>query len=239
MKKLYAIGDIHGMYDQTVELLVKIREDIGNDYAKIVFIGDYVDRGPDSRKVIELIISLKTMMENPDSRIEFVFLKGNHEDMMLSDHSMKMSGSWLGNGGYETLDSYMIDVKNKVMDREALDAHIEWLRNNLVISHRDGKYFFVHAGINPYVPLDEQDKDQMIWSRTFTSYGGDYPEGVFVVHGHTPMKNPDLMTNRLNIDTGCVFGSKIPNWGGHEGYGNLTAVVLHEDKPRFIQARSW
>lgn len=213
MRKLYAIGDIHGCYNAMINVLDQIEKDIGEDDAKIVFLGDYVDRGPDSRKVIEKIMQLQA-----DGKHTYVFLRGNHEDMMFEGGEL-----WTYNGGGKTLSSYSVDGEH---DHKTFNEHRQWLLRNTVLMHRDGEYLFAHAGIDPGRKLDEQLDGDLLWSRDFNTYIGEYPENVFVVHGHTPEPFPDLRENQLNIDTGCVF------WE-HRGFGTLTAVRLGPTRGNF------
>lgn len=217
MRKLYAIGDIHGCYDALSNLLEKISLDKGDDLATIVFLGDYVDRGPDSYKVIDLLIKLQESSRRPGAKTDYVFLKGNHEEMMLGGIH---KDSWYYNGGFETIESY----KSLPNWENVLETHKQWMKENLKTLVCLGPYAFVHAGLNPLCPLDNQDENDMIWDRTFNSWSGEFPSKLFVVHGHTPVSTPDLKPWQLNIDTGCVFGKDYP-----EKYGKLTAVRLPDD----------
>ena len=207
----YAIGDIHGCLDQLNQLLFRINE-YHADYhgplvpRKYVFLGDYVDRGPNTRGVIERLIELAA---NGD---ECVFLRGNHEDMLLHD-----VGNFLYNGGIQTLESYGMTRDKDGFVREGLrqlipDAHIKWFEATKLY-HEDGKRIFVHAGIDrTRLPMDQMPEPIMLWIR------GEFlrdpsTEGGFVVHGHTPMENtgdkPAEKPNRVNLDTGCVFGGRL------------------------------
>lgn len=218
--KLYAIGDIHGCFNELEELMELIIKDIGRDTAKIVFIGDYVDRGPDSALVVD---SLNQLRLNGLEGIEFVFLKGNHEDMLINaifetpsrdDYDM----FWF-NGGSATKQSY--DDNNFIFK-----DHEEFYRS-LVRYHQHEDFFFVHAGLAPAKTLDRAIDnfvagfDALIWAREWNDYDGEFPDNVFVVHGHTPVANVDFHKNQVNIDTGCVFGKQHS-----ENYGQLTAVRL-------------
>ena len=186
---------------------------------KFVFIGDYIDRGPDSRGVIEFLMHLEA--KRPD---EAIFLMGNHETLALSAVARSdFMNDWVDNGGASTLRSY-----GAASAAELPEDHVEWLRS-LAHCCDDGQRFFVHAGINPDKPLDEQDWQDLLWIREpFLSDHRDY--GRLIVHGHTPTRDgmPDLRRNRLNIDTGAVFG------------GPLTAAVFtagQTDPIDFVQVR--
>jgi serine/threonine protein phosphatase 1 len=191
MTTIYAIGDIHGEKELLVDLHRQILEDAaGRDGDKLaVYLGDYIDRGPDSRGVVDLL--LKNLLPFPA-----VFLMGNHEDLCLGSNRY----DWLSNGGLQTEKSYGGPV---------LEQHKAWMRG-LPTSHRSGRWFFAHAGIDPLVPLAEQDRETLLWIRQpFLSHAGPMPEGVVVVHGHTPMRAPDIQPNRIGIDTGACYGGAL------------------------------
>lgn len=219
-KKLYAVGDIHGCYNELKELMDKILVDIGNDAAKIVFLGDYVDRGPDSAKVVDFLDSLRT---SGPSGIEFVFLRGNHEDMLINAVLEKPTKDDLElfymNGGFQTRQSY---EDNNFIFKD----HEEFYRS-LERYHRDGDFFFVHAGLAPALTMEKAlnqyvfGYDALFWAREWNEHDGEFPENVFIVHGHTPVAEVDFHANQINIDTGCVFGK-----AHSENYGLLTAVRL-------------
>lgn len=222
----YAVGDIHGRDD----LLERMHERIVADHrlrrpdarGVIVYLGDYVDRGANSAGVID-----RVMRGVPG--FNSVCLKGNHEDWMLGcletdDRDFWLS--WLDNGGYETLGSLGVEVRFGEYDPLALARAIgakrlAWL-SALKLTYRAGGYLFVHAGILPGRPLEEQEEKDLLWIRR-AFLDSDEDHGVCVVHGHTPTKLPELKANRIGVDTG-------PTW-----HGNLTAVVLGEaEGPRFL-----
>jgi len=218
MSLTYAIGDIHGCLDKLRGLLLRCEMHADGRPMSFVFVGDYIDRGPRSCGVIDCLIDLK--MQHGES---VVALMGNHEAMALA----AIDGSsperlWLAQGGLATLESYGIAEA-----RELPRGHVDWLRA-LPLSYDDGRRFFVHAGVNPAAPLDAQDDFDLLWIREpFLSHGGDY--GRLIVHGHTPLVDgvPDLRSNRLNLDTGAVFG------------GPLTAAVFDDAQTEpigFLQA---
>jgi serine/threonine protein phosphatase 1 len=216
--RIYAIGDIHGSLDKLRSLLARCEHDAAGAPMRLVFIGDYIDRGPDSRGVIEHVMALQERLAD-----RVVALMGNHEAMALAtiDETIP-AGAWLTEGGAATLRSYGV-----VSARALPHAHVTWLRS-LRMSYDDGRRLFVHAGVNPEKPLDAQDDDDLLWIREpFLSDARDY--GRLIVHGHTPTRTgePDLRTNRVNIDTGAVYGRA------------LTAAVFDEDETRpraFLQA---
>jgi serine/threonine protein phosphatase 1 len=197
----YAIGDVHGCFDKLVRLLGRCRLHCRARPMRLVFVGDYVDRGPQSRRVVELLI--ETQAAAPD---RVICLRGNHEAMAVAAAMQggQVEALWLINGAAVTLQSY------GVARAAALPAqHLEWFRS-LPCSYDDGRRHFVHAGVDPRVPLTQQSEEDQLWIREpFLSHRGDY--GRLIVHGHTPLPGgrPDLRSNRLNIDTGAVFGGPL------------------------------
>lgn len=228
--RIYAIGDIHGRADLLRRLHGKIAADMAKGAPErlvLVYLGDYVDRGPDSFEVIDLLIN------DPIPGFEAVYLKGNHEDFLLRFIDAKDRGeTWLMNGAPATLASYGIDVfgiADRFLDMEAVRddfqaalpaSHLRFLRN-LTLSHRAGDYLFVHAGIRPDVPVDEQDPFDMMWIRDeFLCSGMNF--GVVVVHGHSQTHAPESFENRIGIDTGAYRS------------GVLTCLVLEGGGQRFL-----
>ncbi len=218
MSITYAIGDIHGSLHMLRMLIALCRQHAGGRPTTFVLLGDYIDRGPDSAGVVRAIMELQAELPG-----RVIALKGNHEATMLEVvHGAATADHWLTQGGAETLRSYGVDTAG-----ELPDEHVRWLRS-LPLSHDDGRRFFVHAGIDPERPLDAQREHDLIWIREpFLSDTRDY--GRLIVHGHTPLNGsaPDLRSNRLNLDTGAVFG------------GPLTAAVFagSETNPSgFLQA---
>lgn len=209
-RKLYAIGDIHGCLTELKQLLKLIEENRGDSPATIVFLGDYVDRGPDSAGCVELV---KDLVASSTDELTYIGLMGNHEDMwieFLEDNRNTMS---IANGGGATAVSYA----NANIDPM---SHYEFLKN-LPIMHREGQYLFVHAGFFAGAKDWEDVKryrDMLIWNRSYNDYEGEWLDNVFVVHGHTPTRSIQVHANQLGIDTGAVFGNK------------LTAVRLYEDR---------
>ena len=230
--RVYAIGDIHGRVDLLEALHRDIRADADAhpaDRQVLVYVGDYVDRGPDSRGVLEMLI------EDPLPGFERIYLMGNHEAYLLQFlEDTSVVRAWLMNGGDATLRSFGLDPFGSTEGRqrpqwlqerlrESLRPEEEAFLRNLRPYHIEGDYIFVHAGVRPGVPLDAQDPYDMMWIREpFINSGEDF--GKVVVHGHTPFQQPDRRANRIGIDTGAVYG------------GALTALVLDGCEQRFLQA---
>lgn len=210
-----AIGDVHGCLDQLQRLLAECEDYVAGRPRRLVFLGDLIDRGPDSRGVVELVRELQST--DPE---HVVCLAGNHEDYTLNRDDPARVERWLKNGAPETLASF------GVSDPAALpDDFVDWVRR-LPTYYDDGVRLFVHAGIRPGVPLEQQTRHDLLWIRDdFLDSSVDH--GRLVVHGHTPLKGgkPDVRPNRINIDTGAVFG------------GPLTAAVfgLGTRQAEFIQ----
>ena len=197
---LYAIGDIHGSLQKLRDLLMLCEQHADGRTATFVFLGDYIDRGPDSRGVIEALIELQSQRHD-----RIIALKGNHEAVAVEIVDGETDPeSWLREGGTATLRSYRIDDV-----RDLPPEHVAWLRA-LPLCFDDGERFFVHAGIDPDKPLDAQSGHDLIWIREpFLSDGREH--GRLIVHGHTPQGDglPDFRGNRLNLDTGAVFGGAL------------------------------
>ena len=218
MTLTYAIGDIHGSLDKLRALFARCEAHAAGRPMKLVFLGDYIDRGPESFGVIDFLLTLRKRRGDA-----IVTLKGNHEEMALSViDGQSAAGPWLVQGGAETLESYEVAQPGDIPR-----AHVDWMRA-LRLSYDDGRRFFVHAGVNPDLPLDAQNANDLLWIRQpFLSDPRDY--GRLIVHGHTPLETglPDLRGNRLNVDTAAVFG------------GPLTAAVFDDTKTEplgFLQA---
>lgn len=208
MPLTYAIGDIHGALYKLQGLLARCEAHAGGRAHRYVLLGDYIDRGPDSAGVVRTLRALQA--ERPEG---IVALMGNHEAMLLAVvDGIEDSDVWLPQGGVATLRSYGVG-KAAELPRD----HVDWLRA-LPLQHDDGRRFFVHAGVAPQRPLDAQDEFDLLWIREpFLSDDRDY--GRLIVHGHTPLHSrvADLRRNRLNLDTGAVFG------------GPLTAAVFSDE----------
>ncbi|UCE33586.1 MAG: serine/threonine protein phosphatase [Deltaproteobacteria bacterium] len=192
------VGDIHGCLDMLKRLVDKIRWDPGAD--RLVFIGDYIDRGENSKGVIDFIIELKK-----DS--QFVqCLIGNHEQMFLDYLSGSDLNSFIANGGLTTLRSY------KQAQREAEEplipaSHLDYFASLVTMVELD-EYYVVHAGFRPGRPLEEQDLFDMVWIRDEFIYSS-YDFGKTVIFGHTPLYEPMVLENKIGIDTGAVYGNRL------------------------------
>jgi serine/threonine protein phosphatase 1 len=200
MPLTYAVGDIHGSLDKLHTLLALCRQHADGRAMQFVFLGDYIDRGPDSAGVVRIMMALQDELQE-----RVIALMGNHEAWVLALLEGSAATSvWLRNGGAQTLLSYGVrDVG------DLPPAHLDWMRS-LRLSYDDGRRLFVHAGVNPERPLDAQDEDDLLWIREpFLCDGRDY--GRLIVHGHTPLETamPELRSNRLNLDTAAVFGGPL------------------------------
>ncbi|MEM8789208.1 MAG: metallophosphoesterase family protein [Pseudomonadota bacterium] len=216
-RRIYAIGDVHGCRDALDALLRQIDADLAvrpHDRPLLVLLGDYTDRGPDSRGVLDRLIA---RMRGP---VQTVCLLGNHDHSFLRfiqepQTMMTPKYHWLDTalGGQATLASYGV---TDLTDRDAAYAaftesvpaeHLTFLQD-LTPMLRLGGYVFVHAGLRPGVALDKQDIDDLIWIREpFLSYPHDHP-GI-VVHGHTAVPEVEHHGNRIAVDTGAVFGGRL------------------------------
>jgi serine/threonine protein phosphatase 1 len=200
MSNLYAIGDIHGQRGMLEILFEKVPFQKDDE---IVFIGDYIDRGPDSKGVVEDVLQFKKT--HPNS----TFLRGNHEDLFLdylNGDNNYQPGVFLMNGGFETLQSYGVDTRD---DPPRLPPiHMKFFKE-LEIFHETKGFVFVHAGMRPGVPLKEQSERDMIWIR-HEFFESDADFGKPIVFGHTPMPDVlDLLPRMLGIDTGAAYGGKL------------------------------
>ncbi len=208
---VYAVGDVHGCYPLLKALLARIAVDSAararGRRPILVFLGDYVDRGPDSAKVIEALLWL---IRRPD--LETHLLKGNHEQALLAFlERPDQGGGWLQYGGRETLQAYGVEPPHDPADfdraRHALLARMPashlWLLQRLELMVAVGDYAFVHAGIRPGQPLASQAEDDLLWIRQpFLEAAG--PHEKVIVHGHTWIDaRPQLHDHRVGIDTGC------------------------------------
>jgi serine/threonine protein phosphatase 1 len=194
----FAIGDIHGCHRALLQLLHLCSESAAGKPHRLVFIGDYIDRGPDSRSVIQTVRAVQRVQG------DVICLMGNHEDLLLDALDSRDASHWLYNGGDATLASYGIRDPARLPGDD-----IAWLMS-LRLSFDDGKRFFAHAGVDPDYPLDRQPREALLWIREhFHRARNDY--GRLIVHGHTPLLDarPEIRDNRVNIDTGCVYGGVL------------------------------
>jgi len=208
--RLYAIGDIHGHFDKVRNLVERCRADSlkhGASEIQFIFIGDYIDRGPKSREVIEYLIDLQA-----GTNEKVICLKGNHEALVVAaaQGTLDRLGNialedWLEKaGGSATLSSY-----GAAEVADIPQHHIAWMAS-LPWRYDDGHRFFVHAGVNPAISLAELQEHDALWIREpFISSKKNY--GRLIVHGHTPVssRKPNLRANRLNLDTAAGYGGPI------------------------------
>lgn len=196
-EQILAIGDLHGMYDSLQRVLNKVVPACPNG-TRLVFMGDYVDRGPSSAQVIGALLELRA--RRPDT----VFLKGNHEQMLIKALDGQDPQTFLWNGGASTLRSYGL-APDRVADIP--QPHQEFLRS-LVMSFESEDHIFVHAGLRPGLPLESQSEHDLLWIREdFFLSRVDF--GKTVVFGHTPFPEPFVRPGLIGIDTGAVYGNKL------------------------------
>jgi serine/threonine protein phosphatase 1 len=222
--RIYAIGDIHGRLDLLNAVLIRIDNDLSQfpvHYPMQVFLGDYIDRGPASRQVIDRLVLLKKT-HHP------VFLKGNHDGYILEFlKNPAVLSEWRQLGGLETLLSYGLrppinaDGLEQTELAQALDKALSTEQKHFLAHLRPsfsyGDFFFAHAGVRPGIPLHEQQEDDLLWIRDeFLFYEEKFEK--FIVHGHTPVPKPDQRHNRINIDTGAY------------ATGRLTCLVIDRDR---------
>ncbi|SOC81951.1 serine/threonine protein phosphatase 1 [Ensifer adhaerens] len=212
---IYAVGDIHGRLDLLLESDRKIEADIAeNERALVIYLGDYIDRGPDSRGVIEHLQS------HGDLKFMRLCLRGNHDDVFLSFLEKPLAEwGWLDLGGRETLRSYGIALdpyRDRALGHQAL---VEMLNAHVPATHRQffsktrlwarsGDFLFVHAGIQPGMAIERQEPRDFMWIREpFLSEGSGLP--LTVVHGHTPGAVVSYGPNRIGIDTGAYATGRL------------------------------
>lgn len=213
--RIYAIGDIHGRADLLAPMLSQIEIDIALhpiSWPVVVFLGDYIDRGPSSKTVLDLLSS-------HDLTFETVFLKGNHEAFLLKflDNS-EVLDDWRQCGGLETLISFGIKPPINPAPHERAQL-ARSLSSALTATHRQflealkptficGDFLFVHAGLRPLTPIEDQEEDDLLWIRDdFLLWDKEFEK--IVVHGHTPVREPDIRANRINIDTGAFATGRL------------------------------
>lgn len=223
MKRLLAIGDIHGQYELLEQLLGQVAPTADD---QLVFLGDYVDRGPETKRVVSYLLALQA--EFPHT----IFLRGNHEQLMLDAlaewhylrdwpqlretserfaavASESDSRVWLHNGGYAALQSYGIDTFPPVaaLDAEAIPAqHLDFLKATR-LWHREREFLFVHAGVVPHLPIEVQDPYDLLWMRPATA--GE--NGTVLVVGHSPTRDgePSIEPGLIRLDTGAGYGRTL------------------------------
>ena len=228
--RIYCIGDVHGRDDLLLEIHEKINEDAGDFSGQIVivYIGDFVDRGMYSKEVVEILIG------HPFPDFDCIYLRGNHEQTLLDFlQEASVGPAWLSFGGQATLASYgaavtkiptrreeFVEIQRSL--REKLPrSHLEFI-NKTKLSYTAGSYFFVHAGVNPKYSLARQQPEDLMWIRDqFISSNKHYEK--IIVHGHTVTDEPELLPNRIGIDTGAYAS------------GRLTCLVLQGEQQRVFQ----
>jgi serine/threonine protein phosphatase 1 len=226
--RLYVIGDVHGCIKLLDDLLERIDAHLGRHPAPRhlrIFLGDYVDRGPDSRAVIDRLIAHQKTHNA-------VYLRGNHETLMLDFlRDPAILADWELLGGLPTLMSYGLkpplrsDAQMRVKLAADLDAALPESHRRFLLglesSFTCGDFFFAHAGVRPGIPLTQQREEDLLWIRDeFLLYEKDF--GKVVVHGHTPVSAPEVRANRIDIDTGAY------------ATGNLTCLIIEGSKIAFI-----
>lgn len=213
--RIYAVGDVHGRADLLYDTFARIDADrmaYPGVYSFDVFLGDYIDRGPDSRLVVDLLLARSSVRDA-------VFLRGNHETYMLEFlQNPSVLDEWRNFGGLETLMSYGLspllnpDPAEQIELAAALqsvlpESHLAFYQS-LPHCLSYGDYFFVHAGVRPEIPLDQQQEHDLLWIRDeFLLHEESF--GKMVVHGHTPVREPDFRPNRINIDTGAYATGRL------------------------------
>lgn len=224
-RRVYAVGDIHGCTDKLDTLHAMIAADLKARpiaLPLLLHIGDYVDKGPDSAGVLERL----TRCASPIPGLACVNLMGNHERTMIDALAGERAAvtDWLYTGGREALASWGADPDEPAVWAARIPTRHQDFVRGLKRTHRLGGYLFVHAGIRPGVPLDQQSEDDLLRIRgDFLS--SERAHGFVVVHGHTPVRHgAEVYGNRINIDTGAVFGRR------------LTCAVLEERRVGFLEA---
>jgi serine/threonine protein phosphatase 1 len=226
--RIYAIGDIHGRADLLDQVFNRIDADLAKNPVSTsveIFLGDYVDRGPDSRQVLDKLVARK-------GTHRMIFLKGNHETYLVDFlNNPPILDEWQRIGGLETLMSYGIKPSINAdtaaqarlaaaFDQALPESHRRFL-GDLKSSFTCGDFYFAHAGVRPGIPLEKQREEDLLWiRREFLLCEDDFSK--IVVHGHTPVRQLDIRPNRINIDTGAF------------ATGNLTCLVLEDDTMRVI-----
>lgn len=228
-ERVYCVGDIHGRYDLLQLLHDMILQDAAGFHGgkTIVYLGDYIDRGPESRQVVD------HLLHSPLNGFQSVHLRGNHEQALLDFlQDPKAMAAWMNWGGKQTLASYGVPLPPNLY-LEHMELLAQQLKQNLPEDHlqffeslaansSSGGYYFVHAGIRPGIPLAKQELGDQLWIREEFTRSSQQHEAV-IVHGHSITTEAQLLPNRIGIDTGAF----------HTGV--LTSLVLESDSQRLLQ----
>ena len=229
---IYAIGDIHGRADCLRRLLDRIGADLAESHEDdplLLFLGDYIDRGDDSRDVLDICADIASVWPH-----DAVFLRGNHEDAMMTFLDDPTAGAaWLRFGGLSTLMSYGVPNVAESMPGDRLLEASATLSARLPASHRDflastrlnfreGNLFFCHAGVDPATEVDAQSERTLMWGEGTAAPAPDWP--WIVVHGHVVVDRPVLRRREVNVDTGAYFS------------GHLTAARITQGDIRFLRS---
>lgn len=210
-QKYIGIGDIHGCYETMVALLDKLKPYYDRQF---VFVGDFIDRGPSSKQVVDYLLDFR-------EKVDCIFLRGNHEQMLLDAFDQGKKSLWMMNGGRATLKSYNVDGDTFTLP----ETHRSFYEQTKLYYETED-YFFVHAGLSPTKTIaesmqDDEEVQEFLWERSHLNAFETAWEKT-VIFGHTPRPKPIQKENMIGIDTGCVY-DRI-------GYGKLTAVLLPEEE---------
>jgi serine/threonine protein phosphatase 1 len=202
MGKIFAIGDIHGCISELNNLMKKL--DIKAKEDTLVFIGDYIDRGPDSKGVINSILEIRQVIDH------VICLKGNHEQMFLNYHRERLDEElFMENGGMSTLISYGFMRAGREEKINVPESHMRFF-STLLSYYETDHYIFVHAGLRPGIPLKQQHMDDLLWIREeFINSSYNFGKTVVFGHTHLSLTEPLIDKNKIGIDTGAVYGGKL------------------------------
>lgn len=230
-RTIYAIGDVHGRADCLQRLIEVICEDVSGTAAGspvLLFLGDYIDRGDESRAVLDICTDIAAVWQD-----ETVFLRGNHEDAMMTFLSDPVGGAaWLRFGGLSTLMSYGVPNVSESMSegrlveaaatlaRQLPEDHLHFLETTR-LTHTEGNVHFCHAGVDPDQEIGNQSPRTLMWGEGTAAPAPDYP--YIVVHGHVVVDGPVLRPREVNVDTGAYFS------------GHLTCARIASGSIRFLQ----
>ena len=239
MRRFFALGDIHAHHTELMALYQRLLDDgFSPEVDTLIGLGDALDGGPEAKKVIDQLMTWQQAYPH------WVFLRGNHEQMMLDAlDSLKDEHPhpdtwhhWWSQGGRRTAYSYLpedaTDYERAIMQpEEYIDpAHIEWIRS-LPLRHETDRFHFVHAGFRPGVPIEQQSEEDMLWIRE-SFFKQRYSFGKPVIFGHTPVPEPMVVYDYRQGHRDEIVALGIDTMVGD--YGKLTAVELSGDTPRFF-----